>query len=295
MKILTFRKPTHLYHSDACEYGLGGYSLISGKAWRFELPVDCRLRTSLNSLEFISCMITLWVDVLSGDISAESCLLSQTDSSTAAGWLKKSNFADKPDEMVQLTTAHLLANLLIETKSCLYSQWFPGEFNIVSDSLSRDFHLPSKTLSNLLLSHVRNQVPFGLTILDLPNEIVSWLTSLLRNQQLKEQWSKVQMPSKFALGIDTDNIYCQLDLKATSTLTNSLGEQNTKSSVLLPKQSERVDFLLDTLRISNLNQSTPPWTAWLRPTSWLTEQIPDSTKMESLLSFYSDSCVDIPL
>jgi hypothetical protein len=143
MNILTFWKPTHIYRSDACDFGLGGYNLISGKAWRFKLPVDCQLRSSLNSLEFLSCLITLWVDILSGEIASESCLLSQTDSTTAAGWLKKSNFADKSDEAVQLTTARHLANILIKTKSCLYSQWFPGDQNIVSDSLSRDFHLPS--------------------------------------------------------------------------------------------------------------------------------------------------------
>jgi len=43
---LTFRKPTRVFRSDASEFGLGRYNLISCRAWRFELPVDCRLRTS---------------------------------------------------------------------------------------------------------------------------------------------------------------------------------------------------------------------------------------------------------
>jgi hypothetical protein len=85
MNTIVFRHPTHIYRSDASEFGLGGYSLISGKAWRFKLPIDCRLRTSLNSLEFLSCMITIWIDILSDDIDEESCILSQTDSTTAAG------------------------------------------------------------------------------------------------------------------------------------------------------------------------------------------------------------------
>jgi hypothetical protein len=41
-----------LYRSDASEFGIGGYNLISGSAWRFELPVNLRLCSSLNSLEF---------------------------------------------------------------------------------------------------------------------------------------------------------------------------------------------------------------------------------------------------
>jgi hypothetical protein len=179
MNVLTFRKPTLIYRLDTSEFGIRGYNIMSGNAWRFELPVDCRLRTSLNSLEFISCMITIWVDVLSSKIRSTDCLLCQTDSSTASGWLRKSNFTEKPEETVQLTTAQQLASILIQTKSCLYSQWFPGGDNSVSDSLSRDFHINNNVLSNLLSSHFPKQTPFGLKILQLPKEIDSWLTSLL--------------------------------------------------------------------------------------------------------------------
>jgi hypothetical protein len=108
MNLLTFRKPTKIYRSDASEFGLGGYNITSGLAWRFELPVDCRLRTSLNSLEFLSCLITLWVDIISLQIEESSCLLCQTDSSTANGRLRKSNFSEKTDMAVQLTTARQL-------------------------------------------------------------------------------------------------------------------------------------------------------------------------------------------
>jgi hypothetical protein len=95
-------------------------------------------------------MITTWIDVLSKNIDFETCILSQTDSSTAAGWLCKSNFADSGDEIVQTTTARHLATLTIESKCCLYSQWFLGDENAVSDALSRDFHLSNIELSNLI-------------------------------------------------------------------------------------------------------------------------------------------------
>jgi hypothetical protein len=138
-------------------------------------------------------MITIWTDLLSQGITDESCLLSQMDSTSASGWLHKSNFVDKEDEIVQLTTAHKLANILINSKSCLYSQWFKGDHNAVSDSLSRDFHIPSPNLEFLLKSYVLEQVPFGLEISPLPDEIDSWLTCLLWNQPLREQWSKEPM------------------------------------------------------------------------------------------------------
>jgi hypothetical protein len=50
---LSFRKPNHVYHSDASLHGIGGYNILSNKAWRFQLPTNCRLCTTLNSLELL--------------------------------------------------------------------------------------------------------------------------------------------------------------------------------------------------------------------------------------------------
>jgi hypothetical protein len=36
---ITFRKPTMILRSDASEFGLGGNNIISGKVWRFKLPI----------------------------------------------------------------------------------------------------------------------------------------------------------------------------------------------------------------------------------------------------------------
>jgi hypothetical protein len=102
------------------------------------------------------------MDKLSNSIDTESCILSQTDSSSAAGWLKKSNFNDNANDTVKMTTARHLARLMIEAHSCLYSQWFAGEENVVADCLSRDFHLSEFQLTQLINSCVSHQVPFGL-------------------------------------------------------------------------------------------------------------------------------------
>jgi hypothetical protein len=65
LNIISFRKPTCIYCSDASEFGLGGYNVLTGEAWRWETPIELRLRTSINSLEFMACIITIWVDVSS--------------------------------------------------------------------------------------------------------------------------------------------------------------------------------------------------------------------------------------
>jgi hypothetical protein len=98
---LVYRKPTVIYRSDASEFGISSFNLISGIAWRIELPIDCHLRSSLNSLEFIDCLISIWVDSFHKVIEPKSCILTQTDSTSALGWLRKSNFTDKMDEFVQ--------------------------------------------------------------------------------------------------------------------------------------------------------------------------------------------------
>jgi hypothetical protein len=233
---ITCRQPTHIYRSDACEYGLGGYNPLSGKAWRWELPMDLRLRTSINSLEFIACVITIWVDILSSDISPEDSIWSQPDSSSAAGWLRKSNFAEDFDEFIQLSTARKLASLLIGSESCLDSQWFSGDRNSISDSLSRDFHMESTHLSTLLVSHFPKQASFGLEIHPLPSSIVSWATFLLQSRLQEMQWSREPTRSKLALGLASNDSYGQSGSKMTSTWTTSTDTRNIKFSVPLLKQ-----------------------------------------------------------
>jgi hypothetical protein len=174
---VVFRKPTSIYQSDASEFGMGWYNIITGRAWRWESPIALRLRTSINSLEFISSIVTILIDILLGLVQPEDCILSQTDSSLAAGWLRKSNFAESQDEEIQLCNARKLATLLIDSHSCIYSQWFSGELNNISDSLSRDFRLSDSFLVTNLSSMFPNQVPFGYTIHPRPTEISFWVTS----------------------------------------------------------------------------------------------------------------------
>jgi hypothetical protein len=286
---LVFRKPSIIYRSDACEFGLGGYNITSGNAWRFELPLQCRLKTSINSLEFIACVITIWIDIQNNQIPQESCILSQSDSSSASGWLRKSNFSDSTDEIIQMTTARHLAHLILHSKSCLYSQWFAGDENLVSDSLSRDFHLTDFELTILITSSVPEQVPFGFQIHPLPTKIVSWVTSLLQNQPAGIPWSKQQIRSKLSLGQDTKITYIPLESKMTHTSTNFPDSNDTKSLGLSATQLEKVDYLINKTKLLNLKQLDPPSIMWHRPTSWLTDQIHDSTTITNLHSFYKDN------
>jgi len=220
---------------------------------------------------------------------ARSGWTSLSTHASAAGWLRKSNFAEDQDEEIQLSTARKLAALLIDSQCCIYSQWFSGETNNVSDSLSRDFHVCDPSLAAALSAAFSTQVQFGLEIHPLPIEISSWVTSLLLLCPQIMQWSKEPVRSSFARGGDTKTTSCQLDYNMTSSWKGSIEGNALKFSVLSLSQSEKVDLVLSLPNFSKPTRSEPPWTAWHRPTSWLIEPTQDWMQMESLLSFYNDN------
>jgi hypothetical protein len=289
MNNIVYRKPTHILHSDSSLFGSGGYNTISGEAWRIELPGDCRLRTSLNALEFLAGMISIWLESLREKIPQESCLLSQTDSTSAARWLHKSNFCDSVDEVVQLCTACKLASIIIDSDSCLYSQWFQGDENIIADALSRDFHLTDSELTFLILHSLPNQAPIGFKILEVPTEIYSWLTCLLCSQPLTQQWSQEPRRSKLWRGQGIPHTSNQLESQMIPTLNNSTNPRNTEYSEPLQLPSDQIVSTQERETQSNLITASPPSIAWHRPTEWLDMKTQPLTPMENLHSFYRDN------
>ena len=82
------------------------------------------------------------------------CALSMTDSTTSEGWLRKTNFHEDSEDPAQSSTRiqvardHAKRYLDLVIKD--YSQWFPGEENVVADSLSCDDDRMDKELTNIL-------------------------------------------------------------------------------------------------------------------------------------------------
>ena len=153
MNLLTYRFPTHVAVTDACEAGLG-ILLSNGMAARWEIPKHLQQRAHINLLEFLGQLAAIWMLAIFNCITQNSCLLVNGDSSTAQGWIRKSNFssADEfdPEINVKLQAARKVASILIEREACIYSQWFPGDENDITDSLSRDLHLSDNDLTKLL-------------------------------------------------------------------------------------------------------------------------------------------------
>jgi len=135
MNLLTFRVPTRFKRTDPCEYGLGGYVLRTGRAWRWIIPPHlCGLR-HINFLEFLAAVTGILLDFCEDPPQAGDSYLSGTDNVSTMGWLRKSNFDDTPDHTAHMHLARFLALLLMHHKVGLQSHWLVGADN-VSDHCS---------------------------------------------------------------------------------------------------------------------------------------------------------------
>jgi hypothetical protein len=67
---LTFHPPSWIERSDACEHGIGGFSAITGIAWRWKIPLDLQNWGTLNVLEYLVRYLSIWMDI---DVAKKCC------------------------------------------------------------------------------------------------------------------------------------------------------------------------------------------------------------------------------
>ena len=182
MNLLTFRSPSVGYFVDACEHGVGGWNSW-GLYWFIELPDHLLGRAHINLLEFLACLIGPWIDMIQGRLSTEDCFLVMGDSTTAAGWIHKTKYRGKSEDdndfTARLVVARKYARLTLDYSLKLYSQWFPGIDNVVADCLSRDGHLSRKDREFVLTSLFPSQLPPNFRPTQVPDEIISFVSSVL--------------------------------------------------------------------------------------------------------------------
>ena len=147
---MTYREPTHCYKADACEIGLGGYSL-AGHARSWETPTDLRNRASINLLELIASLVGLWIDQLEQNLPPLSCCLCESDSTPASTWLGQNKF-NKSEQPAHFEAASKVATIMMKAGACIHNQWIPGPTNTIHDCLSRDFDLNDMIVTKLFFS-----------------------------------------------------------------------------------------------------------------------------------------------
>lgn len=276
LNLISYREPTHVMRQDACEHGIGGVSLTSCFGWRWEIPHDLQGRATLNTLEFMAAYVSARMELALTTVDPLSIFLCQGDSTSATGWLKKSNF-DEEIQPLQLVLARALATTTIDHMIGLYGQWFSGDENNVSDSLSRDHHLSDAALVLLLKTCVPEQVPPGFAIYPLPAELVSQLTSWLRSLPRVKPPQMQPLRSKHGTGTTTSSILRTLSsLQATPSLKSLPTGNGPKSCVASPQHTGTEPLTLNESPNPNrplqaalqlyLARSAPPSTQWHRPT-----------------------------
>jgi len=99
-----------------------------------------------------------------------------TDSTTAEGWLRKSNFSELGESPTQLSArieaCRKQATLFMSLGIKCYSQWLAEERNQVSGALSCDDDRRNEELTSVIKSFCPSQIPSHFEILPLPTEII---------------------------------------------------------------------------------------------------------------------------
>ena len=119
---IVFVKPSVTLWSDACEYGIGGYSK-NGLARRWRILVAWNGKLMLKLLELLASAVTIYMTILK--MGQGSQTLAFTDSSSALGWMHKASFDPVNAESCDLV-AHWIGWTLVSNETALYSQHIKG-------------------------------------------------------------------------------------------------------------------------------------------------------------------------
>ena len=300
MNLLVEREPDHYLRTDACEHGLGGFNLSTGRAWQWEIPATLRHRASINFLEFLACVIGILLTIHEDKhVAPGDVFMSLTDNTSAMGWLRKSNFLTNSEGQPRPThdqTAHYnlareLAATLLEHDIGLNSQWFAGIDNVIADFLSRIFNMSYSQLTHYLLSTYPDKVPSSLEVAPLPKEIISLATRMLRLHPSLTPSSSPQPTRPIEHGNGTASFSTKSGSSTTLSCATSTAHSSTKSSYASPSQSEtapiphRIEEIQNWLKERSQGTSA----AWLRPSKPTEKVTPASTLMARLHTFYNAS------
>ena len=256
---ITFTSPTITTYSDACEHGLGGYN-TEGMAWRYNLPQAMIGILSINLLEFLAAAITISLTLSQANNPHK--VLAFTDSSSALGWLYSASFSSS--QPIHDKVARWLATQLIDNDSALYSQHIKGTHNIISDSLSRDKHISNKQLTFAFHTLLPLQTPQDFKIQTLPDEIDSWLQSLIPLSTKTPELQKRLSTSK--LGALTDGYdSCQTWALKMNGLKTMIEQQKHTYCARSQACADEISMAKQTNRFSKEGQLKPPSRMFVRP------------------------------
>ena len=273
INLIIERRPDSLFVTDSCECGLGGFSVKTGRAFRFEIPPHLRFKVSNNVLEYLAEVVAIWLGVLEGEVTEESCVFAGTDNTSAVGWTHKSNFSDATQEP-HIEISRKLASLSIDHRFCLYSQHFTGWMNVVADSLSRDSHLPDEFLAHLLFHFYPSQLPASFQIYPLPPVIISFIIGILEASPGQTLAYPKRQRSTIGAGLVGVPLPKTSNLDQIHSWIQSNVDIEPSSSASLPANLEKESLASRMCKVWQRVQCQRPVTKWQRASGLTFGQTP---------------------
>jgi hypothetical protein len=300
MNLITIREPTCVCWSDACPFGLGGYS-VNGRAWRIRIPESSPIFGSPkvnNLLEFLAMVVNVWLECEDSRKTFQ-CILALGDNTSAIGWLfASSKFpSESPAHRAHLLVARQLASLLLLHDHCLASQHIKGDANVVADLLS--FAGPDRgkahplaydsptdeLLTQRFHQHLPEQIPANFAISPLPKKVLSWVAVVLQTHELYLMGDR-KPPTSPRTAAGADGLVSAT--KPAWLLTPSSLPYPNSNSTLLPRLSSRASAQLSGLKTENLQDlaneqwlqalSERPQATWLRRFGTVSNKAPFTSR-----------------
>ncbi len=153
----------------------------------------------------------------------------------------------------------------------------------------QDFDRSDVALTQILHDTCPSQLPQRFQIALLPNEISSWLTSLLQKLPVKEQLREAHMRTMLGCGTISPDTSSPLELATTSSLTPSQDPNKTRSSEPLPWLSGRGNFWDNLMTPWLWAQSKIPSRKYARRSGRTANPTQPRTMTSNLASFYTNS------
>ena len=288
INLVTRREPDHIRRTDACEYGLGGYSLTTGLAWRWQLPEDLQYKVHINFLEFLTSVIDIKFAHTMGETKPGDCVLTQGDSSSAAGWLRRTNFMSEEKHSVHRELARELGLEEIRNKTCHPSGWIPGDSNDIADACSRLQDLTVTEFTHYVIKTFPSQLPPNFRISPLPDWLRSEAECWVRRQAEATALRKAATTKRSDHGNDGSSSVTSTDSVETLFSLDFIGDRNTTSSAHSPSVSDNVSTPHQEQLLYVKALATKQSQTWQRPLSQKTNQTPGMTPTERLRNFYFD-------